>query len=175
MYEKIYKFLDTVEQIRLDNDLPKVYYINIGGINVIIQWEDGHDTPNGYNLVLSVNKNNAYFLEDGQPIIESVTLPKKFNIGNQTHLTSYVFYEILTNALVEQVQKNSVENGLQLWIDFSFLESEYDIKVDNCLAIEILSELNQRPEVLDAIIDGNGYDIIIGTSYAPNYDINKSL
>lgn len=74
----------------------------------------------------------------------------------------------VADYIIKTVQEDSIE-GFQLMVDYSDIEEEFGIKLTDEIIKEIEIELYLRQEVADVICDGETFDVVIYTDFAPNY------
>ena len=81
----------------------------------------------------------------------------------------------ISNFMIKQVQNNSVETGFQYIVSYDVIEKSFGITLDDNLKNELLEEIQSREEVTDVQEDKLGFDIVLGTSNAPNYNPDNFL
>lgn len=73
-------------------------------------------------------------------------------------IADYVINEVINNT-----------SDCQYVIYQDEIEKEFDVVLDIGDIAEIENEIGCREEVLDVIFIDYGFDVIVGTSYIPNY------
>ncbi|MEF9952216.1 MAG: hypothetical protein RR782_02575 [Clostridium sp.] len=76
----------------------------------------------------------------------------------------------ITDFIVNEVKEKSIMNGFQYIVNYSNIAKEFNILVDQYLLVAVVDMLEDREEVADIQLDGQGIDVVLYTDYAPNYD-----
>ncbi|WP_291566905.1 MULTISPECIES: hypothetical protein [unclassified Clostridium] len=79
-------------------------------------------------------------------------------------------FEQIADYIVKNTQQNSVESGFQYITYYSEIEKKFNVKIDKNINNKILTALEDREEIADVQEDISGYDVVLFTSYAPNYN-----
>lgn len=80
--------------------------------------------------------------------------------------------ERIAEFIVKEVQEESQPcmSGFQLIVSFDKLQAEFGLEIDNITPDEIIAALCDREEVADVVKDEIGFDVVLYTAYAPNYE-----
>lgn len=78
--------------------------------------------------------------------------------------------DIIINEIIKIVQEESVLSGFQYIINYTYIENKFNIAINNNLREVIKTKLEEREEVADVYLDDNGFDVVLYTDYAPNYN-----
>jgi Fe-S cluster assembly iron-binding protein IscA len=76
----------------------------------------------------------------------------------------------ICDYIIRIVQENSILSGFQYEVDYKTVEDEFGIIVDEEMKQIISANLSQREEVADVVLDEDGFNVVIYTKYAPNYN-----
>ena len=71
--------------------------------------------------------------------------------------------------IIKTVQEKSILSGFQYVVDTQIIYNEFNIKTTDELQSQIIESLLCRDDVADVVYD-DGFDVVLFTDYAPNYD-----
>ncbi|NLI89788.1 MAG: hypothetical protein GX366_05205 [Epulopiscium sp.] len=81
----------------------------------------------------------------------------------------------IVDYIIETVQTESQLTGFQYIINYTSIEKDFNITL-NDLEIEVIEEeLQSREEVADVEVDKDGFDVVLCTDYAPNYYVEENM
>lgn len=75
----------------------------------------------------------------------------------------------ITDYIIKTVQENSILSGFQYIVSYTDIEKTFDINISN-IKNDIIDTLSTREEVADVQVDEEGFDVVLYTKYAPNYN-----
>lgn len=111
----------------------------IGGKKYIIKYEDYKFIKN----IVPIGDNGEYFIEMKSDIFDEPTYLCKFEFKSISGNIEYDYYYI-TKSVLDEVEKNTIEDGLVMWIT-----STYDVFSDNFLIVKILKEVKDEFDEID--------------------------
>lgn len=76
----------------------------------------------------------------------------------------------IARYIVSEVQEKSIESGFQYTINGKDIIEKYRLRLDEAFSNAIEEALWDMEEVSDVIQDGDWFDVVIYTAYAPNYN-----
>jgi hypothetical protein len=79
-------------------------------------------------------------------------------------------FESIADFIIKKVQADSIESGFQLIVSYSEIEKKFGMGIEQHVRGEIIEALEDREEVADIQTDNDGYDVVLYTDYAPNYN-----
>lgn len=79
-------------------------------------------------------------------------------------------FEQIADYIVKNTQQNSLDSGFQYITHYSEIEEKFSLQIEEYVRNEIISSLEAKEEVADIQEDTDGYDVVLFTSYAPNYN-----
>lgn len=129
----------------------------IGGKKYIIKYEDYKFIKN----IVPIGDNGEYFMEMKSDIFEEPTYLCKIEFKSISGNIGYDYYYI-TKSILDKVEKNTIEDGLVMWIT-----STYDVFSDDFLIVKILKEVKDEFDEIDLTEDieisnlTNYYDVEI--------------
>lgn len=82
-------------------------------------------------------------------------------------------FKKIADYIVKNTQKNSLESGFQYITHYSEIEEKFNIEIQEYIKSKIISSLEDRKEIADVQEDTDGYDVVLFTSYAPNYNAKE--
>lgn len=82
-------------------------------------------------------------------------------------------YSNIVDFIVKTVQEDS--SSFQYIVDSSYVEGVFEIELDSLAVNQIIEGLLQREEVADVEFYESGFDIVLYTDYAPNYEGDYEL
>ena len=129
----------------------------IGGKKYIIKYEDYKFIKN----IVPIGDNGEYFIEMKSDIFDEPTYLCKIEIKGISGNIEYDYYYI-TKSVLDEVEKNTIEDGLVMWIT-----STYDVFSDDFLIVKILKEVKDEFDEIDLTEDieisnlTNYYDVEI--------------
>jgi hypothetical protein len=124
----------------------------IGGKKYIIKYEDYKFIKN----IVPIGDNGEYFMEMKSDIFEEPTYLCKIKVNSIYSDITYDYYYI-TKSVLDEVEKNTIEDGLVMWIT-----SSYDVFSDDFLIVKILKEVKDE---FDEIEFTEEIDISSRTNY----------
>ena len=111
----------------------------IGGKKYIIKYEDYKFIKN----IVPIGDNGEYFIEMKSDIFDEPIYLCKIEIKGISGNIEYDYYYI-TKSVLDEVEKNTIEDGLVMWIT-----STYDVFSDNFLIVKILKEVKDEFDEID--------------------------
>lgn len=111
----------------------------IGGKKYIIKYEDYKFIKN----IVPIGDNGEYFMEMKSDIFDEPIYLCKIEIKGISGNIEYDYYYI-TKSVLDEVEKNTIEDGLVMWIT-----STYDVFSDNFLIVKILKEVKDEFDEID--------------------------
>ena len=111
----------------------------IGGKKYIIKYEDYKFIKN----IVPIGDNGEYFMEMKSDIFEEPTYLCKIEFKSISGNIGYDYYYI-TKSVLDEVEKNTIEDGLVMWIT-----STYDVFSDDFLIVKILKEVKDEFDEID--------------------------
>lgn len=75
----------------------------------------------------------------------------------------------ISRFIVKYVQEHALFNGFQYCVSFEIINTHFNISIDEHLVSSIYNQLLSEVEVADCVLD-DGFDVVLFTNYAPNYD-----
>lgn len=78
-------------------------------------------------------------------------------------------FDDIAKYIVRQVQENSILSGFQYIVSYKDVQNTFSIKLNKYVNKQIINALYDREEVADIQEDEEGFDVVIYTSFAPNY------
>lgn len=115
----------------------------IGGKKYIIKYEDYKFIKN----IVPIGDNGEYFMEMKSDIFEEPTYLCKIEFKSISGNIGYDYYYI-TKSVLDEVEKNTIEDGLVMWIT-----STYDVFSDDFLIVKILKEVKDEFDEIDLTED----------------------
>ena len=76
----------------------------------------------------------------------------------------------LVDFIIAEVQEKSALSGFQNIVLYSDMSEKFSGEIEEFILELILDELHKREEVADAILDTDGFDVVLFTDFAPNYN-----
>ena len=111
----------------------------IGGEKYIIKYEDYKFIKN----IVPIGDNGEYFMEMKSDIFDEPIYLCKIEIKGISGNIEYDYYYI-TKSVLDEVEKNTIEDGLVMWIT-----STYDVFSDDFLIVKILKEVKDEFDEID--------------------------
>ena len=111
----------------------------IGGKKYIIKYEDYKFIKN----IVPIGDNGEYFMEMKSDIFEEPTYLCKIEFKSISGNIGYDYFYI-TKSVLDKVEKNTIEDGLVMWIT-----STYDVFSDDFLIVKILKEVKDEFDEID--------------------------
>lgn len=111
----------------------------IGGKKYIIKYEDYKFIKN----IVPIGDNGEYFIEMKSDIFDEPIYLCKIEIKGISGNIEYDYYYI-TKSVLDEVEKNTIEDGLVMWIT-----STYDVFSDDFLIVKILKEVKDEFDEID--------------------------
>ena len=111
----------------------------IGGKKYIIKYEDYKFIKN----IVPIGDNGEYFMEMKSDIFDEPIYLCKIEIKGISGNIEYDYYYI-TKSVLDEVEKNTIEDGLVMWIT-----STYDVFSDDFLIVKILKEVKDEFDEID--------------------------
>ena len=115
----------------------------IGGKKYIIKYEDYKFIKN----IVPIGDNGEYFMEMKSDIFDEPIYLCKIEIKGISGNIEYDYYYI-TKSVLDEVEKNTIEDGLVMWIT-----STYDVFSDDFLIVKILKEVKDEFDEIDLTED----------------------
>ncbi len=115
----------------------------IGGKKYIIKYEDYKFIKN----IVPIGDNGEYFMEMKSDIFEEPTYLCKIEFKSISGNIGYDYYYI-TKSVLDKVEKNTIEDGLVMWIT-----STYDVFSDDFFIVKILREVKDEFDEIDLTED----------------------
>ena len=83
-------------------------------------------------------------------------------------------FEKIADFIIKEVQENSESSmsGFQYIVGYDKIQEKFNIDIERYMNDKILEYLHKREEVADVVEDTDGFDVVLYTEYAPNYDGN---
>lgn len=81
-------------------------------------------------------------------------------------------FEKISNYIITEVAENSDSSmsGFQYCVNYADVQELFATEIDEFINEMILSELNKSEKVADVELDTDGFDVVLYTDYAPNYE-----
>lgn len=76
----------------------------------------------------------------------------------------------ITDYIVKTVQEESILSGFQYVVDYSDVQSHFAKEIGEYINNQIVEALEDREEVADVQLDTDGFDVVLYTNFAPNYE-----
>lgn len=76
----------------------------------------------------------------------------------------------ITDYIVKTVQEESTLSGFQYVVDYSDVQSHFAKEIGEYVNNQIVEALEVREEVADVEQDTDGFDVVLYTNFAPNYE-----
>ena len=76
----------------------------------------------------------------------------------------------ITDYIVKTVQEESILSGFQYIVDYSDVQSHFAKEIGEYINNQIVEALESREEVADVEQDTDGFDVVLYTDFAPNYE-----
>lgn len=76
----------------------------------------------------------------------------------------------ICDFIVKTVQDESILSGFQYVVSYSDIAEKYSKQLSETIQSAIENELSSRKEVADVFCDTDGFDVVLYTDYAPNYN-----
>ncbi len=115
----------------------------IGGKKYIIKYEDYKFIKN----IVPIGDNGEYFMEMKSDIFEEPIYLCKIEVKSSIGDIGYDYYYV-TKSVLDEVEKNTIEDGLVMWIT-----STYDVFSDDFLIVKILKEVKDDFDEIDLTED----------------------
>lgn len=75
----------------------------------------------------------------------------------------------IAEYIIKTVQENSILSGFQCIVSYTDIEKTFNINISD-IKNDIINMLCTREEVADVQDDVEGFDVVLYTEYAPNYN-----
>lgn len=76
----------------------------------------------------------------------------------------------ISDYIVGQVQEKSIETGFQYVVSKTDIRRELSIELSEEELRAVTEHLMSREEVADVIEENDGFDVVLYTKFAPNYE-----
>lgn len=78
--------------------------------------------------------------------------------------------EGICDFIIKTVQTKSILSGFQYIVDFDSINDEFGMPMNFKLKLDAYDALLEREEVADVELTDEGFDVVLYTKYAPNYN-----
>ena len=76
----------------------------------------------------------------------------------------------IVDYIIAEIQEKSDLSGFQNVVPYSVLSERFSGEIEEYIQGLVIDGLLKREEVADAILDTDGFDVVLYTDYAPNYN-----
>ena len=81
-------------------------------------------------------------------------------------------FKKISDYIINEVSQNSESSmsGFQYCVSYADIQELYAVEIEEFVNNMILKELENSGKVADIILDTDGFDVVLYTDYAENYD-----
>lgn len=77
----------------------------------------------------------------------------------------------MARYIIETTQKET--SRFQWTVDYKDVQEKFALEINEYINGVVIDRLLQQEEVADAILDTDGFDVVLHTDYSPNYDASE--